>query len=59
MCSRGGLLDFENGEYVVFYSLSGRGPASSLDCPAIDILAFPSTGNELQLLTLGPIHLLP
>ena len=59
MCSPGGLLDFENEEYVVFYLLSGQGPASSLDCPVIDILEFLSTGNELQLLTLGPIYLLP
>ena len=30
MCSREGLLDFENEAYVVFYLLSGRGPASSI-----------------------------
>ena len=59
MCSRGGLLDFEYEEYVVFYLLSGQGPASSLDCPAIDILEFLSTENKLQLLALGPIYLLP
>ena len=59
MCSRGGLLDFGNEEYVVSYLLSGQGPASSLDCPTIDIVEFLSTGNELKLLTLGPIYLLP
>ncbi|KAJ8775921.1 hypothetical protein J1605_015984 [Eschrichtius robustus] len=59
MCSREGLLNFENVEYVVFYLLSGQGPASSLNCPAIDILEFLSTGNELLLLTLRPIYLLP
>ena len=30
MCSRGGLLGFENEDYVVFYLLSGQGPASSI-----------------------------
>ena len=30
MCSRGGLLDFENEEFVVFYLLSGQGPAPSI-----------------------------
>ena len=30
MCSRGGLLDFENEEYAVSYLLSGQGPASSI-----------------------------
>ena len=43
-----------------FGLLSGQGPASSMDCPAIDMLEFLSTGNELKLLTLGrPIYLLP
>ena len=59
MCSPEGLLNFENVEYVVFYLLPGQGPASSLDCPAIDILEFLSTGNEFLLLTLRPIYLLP
>ena len=30
MCSHGGLLDFKNEECVVFYLLSGQGPASSM-----------------------------
>ena len=30
MCRLGGLLNFENEEYVVFYLLSGHGPASSI-----------------------------
>ena len=55
-----GFLDFENEKYLVSYLLSGQGPASSMDCPAIDMLEFLSTGNELKLLTLGrPIYLLP
>ena len=52
-----GFLDFENEKYVASYLLSGQGLASSLDCPAV--LEFLSTGNELQLLNLGPIYLLP
>ena len=59
MGSQGDFLDFENEGYVVFYLLSGQGPASSLDCPAIDILEPLSTGNKLQMLSLGPIYLLP
>ena len=46
----------ENEEYVVFYLLSGRGPASSLT-PAV--MEFLSTGKKLQLFSLGPIYLLP
>ena len=34
------LLDLENEKYVVSCLLSGQGPASSLDCPTIDILEF-------------------
>ena len=30
MCRLGGLLNFKNEEYVVFYLLSGQGPASSI-----------------------------
>ena len=48
MCSREGLLDLENEEFVLFYLLSGQGPASSL-----------STGEKLQMLTLGPIYFRP
>ena len=39
----------ENEKYVVSNLLSWQGPASSLDFPAIDILEFLSTGNELRL----------
>ena len=59
MCSWEGLLDYENEDHLVFYLLSGQGTASFLDCPVIDILEFLSRGNELLLLTLGPIYLLP
>ena len=30
LCSQEGLLDFKNEEYVVFYLLSGQGPASPI-----------------------------
>ena len=40
------LLDFKNKKYVAFYLLSGQGPASSLNCPAI---------NTLEFLTHGPL----
>ena len=33
MYSWGGLLNFENEEYVVFYVLFGQGPVSSLGFP--------------------------
>ena len=56
MCSWEGLLDFENEEYVFFYLLSGQGPASSL---TPGILEYLSTGEKLQLFTLGPIYPLP
>ena len=56
MCSWEGLLDFQNEEYVVFYLLSRQRPALSL---ASAVKEFLSTGNKLQLLKLGPIHLLP
>ena len=67
MCSRGGLLDFENEEYVVFCLLSGQGPASSVILllwsfcyyGVSAIMEFLSTGDELQLFGLGPIYLLP
>ena len=48
-----GFLDFKNEKYVLSYLLSAQGPASSLNCPAIFISQFPSTGNELQLFTMG------
>ena len=32
MCTREGLLDFENEEHVVFYVLSGQGSASPPSC---------------------------
>lgn len=41
------------------FLLFGQGPASSLDCPAMDILEFLSIGNKLQLLTLGGQGSLP
>ena len=53
LSSQQGLLDFKNERYVVSYFLSWYSPISSLDCPAIDILEFLSTGNELQLFTQG------
>ena len=37
--------DFENEKYVVWV-WSGQGPASSLNCSAILVLEFRSTGNE-------------
>ena len=49
------LLDFENEKYVVSYPLPGQDLASFL-APAV--VEFLSTGNEPQLLTLGPIYLL-
>ena len=53
LSSQEGLLDFKNEKYVLSYLLSAQGPASSLNCPAIFISQFPSTGNELQLFTMG------
>ena len=47
--------DFENEKYAVSYPLPGQDLASSL-APAV--VEFLSTGNETQLLTLGPIYLL-
>ena len=49
------VLDFENEKYAVSYPLPGQDLASSL-APAV--VEFLSTGNETQLLTLGPIYLL-
>ena len=42
LCSQGGLLTsrMRNSDL-----LSGQGPISSLNCPAVDILEFRSTGN--------------
>ena len=51
--SREGLLDFENEKYVVSYLLCGQGPASSLNCPAILILEYQSTGNESPIAYAG------
>lgn len=59
MRSQGGLLNLENEECVVFYLLSGQGPAS-LHHPALIeflLLKFLSTGEEL--FGPGPIYLLP
>ena len=44
-----GFLDFENEKYVVSYPVSGQGPASSLNCPAIVILEYWSTGNKSSI----------
>ena len=53
MCSQEGLLDLENETYVVYYLRR----AQLLFPPAI--LEDLSTGDELQLLRLGLIYLLP
>ena len=45
MCSREGLLDFKNEEYVVFSLLSGQG--SAFLPPAI--LEYLSTGDKLAV----------
>ena len=57
MCRLGGLLNFKNEEYVVFYLLSGQGPASSiiLHYGVSTIMEFLSTGEKL--FSLGPIYL--
>ena len=42
---------------LIFYLVRAQPP---LNCPAILVLEYPSTGTESQLLTLGgPIYLLP
>ena len=47
-------------EWEICCFLSGQDPAYSLDFPAIDILEFLSTENEIKLLTLrGSIYLWP
>ena len=55
-------------QFVIYYLLSGQGPASSLDCPAIrtwnlefghDILEFLSTGNDPPIAHPGGAHLPP
>ena len=51
--------DFENGEYVVSYLLSGQGPASRLHCPVIPASEYRSTGRKSNHLPQGPICLLP
>ena len=53
MCSQASLLDFKNEDCVVFHLSSGAGP--SLLSAVTELL---STGNELQLLTLGPLSCL-
>ena len=62
------FLDLENEKYVVSYLLSGQGPASSLNCPAILILEYRFTGNKSPIAYPGggggggglwPIYLLP
>ena len=53
LSSQEDLLNLENEKYVVSPLLSGKGPVSSLDCPASDILEFLSIGNELQMISLG------
>ena len=55
MYSWEGLLDLENEKYVVSVFYLG-GLSSSLP-PAI--LEYLSTGDKLQLVSLGPIYLLP
>ena len=52
MCSQEGLLDLENEEYMVSY----LGRAQLL---LLFILEYLFTGDRLQLLSLGPIYLLP
>lgn len=42
----GKLPDSENEKYVVSYFLSGQGPDSSLNCPAILVLGYWSTGDK-------------
>ena len=55
LCMRSweGLLDLENRKYVVSLSFVGAGLSSSFT------LEYLSTGGKLQLLSLGPIYLLP
>ena len=57
MCSRGGLLDFENEEYLVFYLGRAQPPPSSCFYGVSAIVEFLSTGEKL--FSLGPIYLLP
>ena len=57
MCSRGGLLDFENEEYMVFYLGRAQPPPSSRFYGVSPIMEFLSTGEKL--FSLGPIYLLP
>ena len=38
MCSQGGLLDFKNEKYVVFYLLSWQGPESSINPAFMEFL---------------------
>ena len=42
MCGQGSVLILK----MVSYLLSGQGPASSLNSPAINILEFQSTGDD-------------
>ena len=51
-----GLLDFENEKYVVSFIWAGL--SLSYYPVIIFILEYLSTGDKLQLLSLGPIYLL-
>ena len=53
LCAVGEVPCLENEGYVVFYLISGQGLTSSLDCPAILLLAYLSTENAVQLFALG------
>ena len=56
LCGREGLLDLESEECVVSLSLIWAAP---LLLAVIFVLEYLSTGDKLQLLSLGPISLLP
>ena len=59
MCSWEGLLDLKNEKHVVSLSfLSGQGSAPPRSCYYLILECLP-TGDRLQLLSLGPIYLLP
>ena len=58
MCSRGGVLTWRMRN--TWSLLSGQGPASSLNCPAIDILEFQLAGDDSPIaLHWGRGHLPP
>ena len=56
MCSQKGLLDFRNVKLCGLLSLILAGISLSCYSPAIFVLG--STGNELQLISQGPLCLL-